>query len=163
MWTIGRQFGVSMDELHNLMSVGKTLDMIMQKLSKMSPPKTPSNQEQELHLANFQGPATATGLEVRKGLFEPGFDADMVVWDPSVSKNKTKPHGCKILIFKFVGDVHRHRGHDGARQQPVALLGDETKRCGQTDYSEGPHYLRRRQDDCVEAARTATACGRAWR
>ena len=34
---------------------------------------------------NFQGPATATGLEVRKGLFEPGFDADMVVWDPSVS------------------------------------------------------------------------------
>ena len=84
-----------MDELHNLMSVGKSRDMILQKLFKMSSLKNIFKSRTRIafsiKITFFQGPATATGLEVRKGLFEPGFDADMVVWDPSVS-NKSQNH-----------------------------------------------------------------------
>ena len=116
----------------------------------------------ECHKLMARGPATACGLEHRKGCLEPGFDADFCIWNPQetftvtedmlIHKNKTNPYlGMKlkgVVKQTVVRGVVVYENGQIIVPKPTGLvllageLGDEVGRFGDV-IPGGPQFKRR--------------------
>lgn len=122
---------------------------------------------EEVHAVMSEGPAMAAGLELRKGKFEVGYDADIVAWDPSqrftvtqemlMHRDKVTPKRSPFLGMQLQGVVKQTvvRGRTVYEEGKLKVSGkppgqlllhgelaDEVGRFG--DVVEGGPQIRRR-------------------